>query len=119
MNGITLYVLPAHCTGPSSVFPSVELSLSGLSLGACPNPFSSGTRLVFESPAKSATSLDVFDVSGRAVFKRELGSIDAGPGSIDFDGRDDSGRPLPPGVWFARLRMSSGVEQTVRLVRTQ
>ena len=33
------------------------------------------------------------------------GRVSAGPGSITWNGRNDSGRALPPGTYFAKLTM--------------
>lgn len=70
---------------------------------AKPNPFSGGTRFDVVLETEASIDVVVYDVLGRQV-RREL--LDAGPAgtrTIEFDGRDDDGRPLPGGVYFCRV----------------
>jgi hypothetical protein len=53
-----------------------------------PNPFSTGTSVVFNSPGLSGVTLDVCDTTGRLVNTRNLGSSPAGSHSATWDGRD-------------------------------
>jgi flagellar hook assembly protein FlgD len=69
-----------------------------------PNPFAEATsfRFSLESPA-SEVRLDVVDVSGRrvrALFDRRL---PRGTHILGWDGRDDSGRRVAAGTYFAHL----------------
>jgi hypothetical protein len=47
--------------------------------------------------------LRIYDVQGRKV-RRVLSAASAAPGtySIPWDGRDEGGRPVPPGMYFMR-----------------
>ncbi len=68
-----------------------------------PNPFASRTRIAFSTEVGGHVRLRVFDAMGRLV--RTL--VDGTRGSSDhveyWDGKDQSGRPLPPGAYFYRL----------------
>jgi hypothetical protein len=69
-----------------------------------PNPFASSTSITFEMPsAGGEVRLDVFDVSGRLVSTLVDGTQAGGVHSIEWNGRDDSGRELASGVYFYRL----------------
>jgi hypothetical protein len=52
------------------------------------------------------------DVTGRRVRTLVAGEFAAGARELSFDGRDDSGRELPPGIY--RVRARTGAEITSR-----
>ena len=56
-------------------------------------------------------------ISGRRVRDLARGWLEAGPHALRWDGADDQGRAMPPGVYFAKLRAGddAGVRQMVRL----
>ncbi len=68
-----------------------------------PNPARGRTRIDFDSPARASAALEIVDVTGRRVLRRELGVVERGPGSTAWDGRDDVGRPASPGLYLVRL----------------
>jgi hypothetical protein len=72
--------------------------------GAVPNPFNPMTEIRFELPARSRTSLGVYDVSGRLVRVLVADVREAGAHSERWDGCDDAGRPAASGVYYARLQ---------------
>lgn len=79
--------------------------------GARPNPVRGGSMSVaFTLPASGQARLDLVDVSGRRVAGREVGSLGAGPHTIDLA----SGRTLAPGVYM--LRLTRGTEHRVSRV---
>ncbi len=69
-----------------------------------PNPFNPLTSISFVIP-EGATDvrLTLHDVSGRAVRTLVDGAMPPGPARVAWDGRDDLGRQLSSGVYFARL----------------
>jgi len=72
-----------------------------------PNPFSSTTTITAVLRGDEVTGLsrlEIFDVAGRVVKSFEI--MEKVPGSVRFvwDGRDDSGRGVPSGVYFCRLQ---------------
>lgn len=76
----------------------------GLSRPA-PNPAREGTRIRFALPpgiAPSSCRLALYDARGRLVrlWNAPRSSFS---GEIDWDGRDERGRPVPPAVYFFRL----------------
>lgn len=70
-----------------------------------PNPFDSGgggTAFGFKLVGPAETRLEIFDARGRRV--RTLWRGAAWGGSpVVWDGRDDGARPVPAGVYWARL----------------
>jgi len=72
-----------------------------------PNPFSTSVRLTFASPelaTPSVISLEILDVTGRCVVHRHFPVHGARPVTLDWNGCDEHGCPLPSGVYNCRLR---------------
>ena len=80
---------------------------------ARPSPFNPRTRLDFELPRAGKARLDVFDVTGRLVATLVAGPQPAGPGSVDWDGRDSHGAKVGSGVYLYRLT-AEGSRQIAR-----
>jgi hypothetical protein len=83
-----------------------------IELRAAPNPSRSGTTLFVRSGSPGEQSIVVRDIAGRVVRRLESGRFDAGPRSVAWDGRDDLGRAVPPGVYLARYLTPAGARQT-------
>lgn len=87
--------------------PNLALSVSGPARGA--------VAIRFSLSAQDAASLRIYDVAGRGV--RELWHGAAGPGEnhVVWDGRDDTGRGVPPGLYIVRLA-TRGAARNARLL---
>ncbi len=103
--------------GPASVGASAPAGGARL-LPNAPNPFATGTAVRFELPVAADVTLSIVDVAGRTVRVLADGRMAAGSHAPLWDGRDDAGRAVSPGCYFARLT-GAGVTRTVgmRLVR--
>jgi photosystem II stability/assembly factor-like uncharacterized protein len=66
-----------------------------------PNPFNATTLISFSLPQAADMRLRVFDVTGREVFSRDLGTMNAGTHRVPFDAAS-----LSSGVYIARLETS-------------
>uniref|UniRef100_A0A832MKJ3 FlgD/Vpr Ig-like domain-containing protein n=1 Tax=Eiseniibacteriota bacterium TaxID=2212470 RepID=A0A832MKJ3_UNCEI len=84
-------------------------------LRAEPNPARGALALAVEPHAAGWQSLEAFDVTGRAVRRIEAGWRPAAPRRVAWDGRDDSGRALPPGVYLVVLRAGGAPAASVRV----
>ena len=71
--------------------------------GAEPNPFNPSTTLEYALASPGRAVLTVHDVRGRLVRTLVDGRMPAGTRSVEWDGRDDAGRPLAGGAYVARL----------------
>jgi len=81
-----------------------------------PNPFNPRTTLAFELSESGPVRLAVYDASGRRVRELVRGELVAvGRHDVEWNGRDDLGRPVASGVYFARLEAADSVA-TVRMV---
>jgi len=76
-----------------------------------PNPFNPYTVITFELARQEAVTLFIYDASGRRVRNLIAGDVrSAGDHHTTWDGRNDSGREMPSGIYLYRLTSSSGVE---------
>jgi flagellar hook assembly protein FlgD len=92
---------------------------AALALGpGFPNPLRGGTQLAYSLPRAGAVTLRIYDVNGRARRTLEDGARSAGAHRIAWDGRDDAGRTLPSGSYFARLDFAGAhATRTLVLIR--
>ena len=68
-----------------------------------PNPFNPVTTISFTLPSAARVTLAVFDAEGRLVRSLVDDTLEGGIKQIEWDGRDDAGRPASSGVYFYRL----------------
>jgi len=71
-----------------------------------PNPARGSVRLALAAPAAGTLSVTILDVAGRRV--RDLSrDVSAGPVDVAWDLRGDDARHVPPGLYFASVRLGS------------
>jgi len=78
-------------------------------IGAMPNPVGESTCLTFGLAEDGEADLGVFDVAGRRVRLLAAERYCVGQHTVIWDGRDDAGRDVSPGIYLVRL--SSGTFQ--------
>ena len=83
---------------------------------AIPNPFTVTTSIGFDLPRAGHADLLIYDLAGRAVKHLISDDLPAGAHVATWDGRDDGGRKVAPGVFFYRL-VGPGVQASKRMVR--
>jgi IPT/TIG domain-containing protein/flagellar hook capping protein FlgD len=81
-----------------------------------PNPFTARTSIRFELPRSGSARLYVYDLVGRTVKKLVEGEVVSGAHEISWDGRDNAGALVSPGVYLLDLR-AEGYRATRRLLR--
>jgi len=74
-----------------------------------PNPFNPSTTIELNVPRAGDVSLKVFNVRGELVRSLVDGVLEAGPHSIVWDGRNESGARVSSGVYFYETRLGSEV----------
>lgn len=83
-----------------------------------PNPFAPRTTIHFQVPEASVVDLGIYNVLGQRVRTLPAGDLPGGEHSQEWDGRDDRGEDLPPGIYFVRITIGSASEsQRLVLVR--
>lgn len=89
---------------------------TGDRLVCAPNPVRAGARLAFEVPRKGWVRLGVYDVTGRRVREAFRGWVDPGWHAARWDGRNEGGARVGPGVYFCRMEFGGRTVETRRLV---
>lgn len=111
LDGIALAV-----AGDPLDVPVTPGGTSRLAFGAAtPNPFSGATRIALSLPASGHVRVEVFGPDGRRVRTLADRDADAGALSLAWDGRDERGTAVPPGVYLARAT-HAGASATRRVV---
>lgn len=68
-----------------------------------PNPFNLLTRISYQLPERTSVSLKIYNLSGQLVKTLVEGQKPSGWHSVQWDGRDDSGKAVASGIYFYRL----------------
>lgn len=100
---------PADVVAPPTRDPATFVVVSE------PNPFSGHTRISLDSPTPYPIRLTIVDIRGRLI--REFADPDPAGGTRSFlwNGTDDLGQRVAPGVYFYDLK-AAGSRRTGRLV---
>lgn len=101
--------------GPVSV--RVPPRPSALALRATsPNPFTQRLSLTLAVPAATRGAVRIYDVQGKSVRTLTDGPLEAGEHALEWDGRDASGQPAAPGMYFLAAD-AGGQSARLRVVR--
>ncbi len=110
---VTSYVCNEGAPSPQVVNGLIQVSTTSgvgdaravFALGApSPNPFRAGSRIPFSiPPGSSRVTLAVYGLDGARVRTLVDGPRPAGPQEAWWDGRDESGRAVGPGLYFLKL----------------
>ncbi len=106
-------LIPAGTADVTEGALPVEFALHG----ATPNPLRGSGLIRYALPRAAAVRLALFDAAGRRVRLLADGERPAGEHAAAWDGRDDAGRALGAGLYFARLD-AAGRTFTHRVVLT-
>jgi hypothetical protein len=68
-----------------------------------PNPFNSGTMISYDLPKEAQVSLSIYNLEGQPVCQLVQETQPAGRHAINWNGTDQSGRPVGSGVYAYRL----------------
>ena len=111
-----LTVIPAQCDAASSV-PPPAAPVPVVRLSAFPSPFAGTTVFHLDLP-RSGRSGSRSTMRADVRSARCSASRSPGPREVRWDGLDDSGRRLPAGVYWSRLRAGAG-EAVTRVTMTR
>lgn len=80
-----------------------------------PNPFNPTTVISYELDRRLDVHMDIYDVQGRLVRRLVDAVREPGLYSIEWDGKNASGRSVSSGIYFYRLQ-AGGAVQTRKMV---
>lgn len=87
--------------------PGLDLVPASASLSQnSPNPFNAATQIEYTLDRDGIVQLAVFNILGQRVATLENSFQPAGNHITIWDGRDDDGRDIPSGIYFARMTTS-------------
>ncbi len=81
---------------------------------ARPNPFRTATIINLQPTTRGPVTVGIYNAAGRLVRGLAANRQPSPVGSLLWDGRDDTGQPVPPGVYVCRVS-SPDSEATLRL----
>ena len=74
-----------------------------------PNPFNPVTTIAFELSYMNNVEIQVFNALGREVRTLLNTNLPAGDHSVEWDGMDDQGNAVAPGVYVYRMIASNRI----------
>lgn len=90
-----------------SEYDQFPLPLSFEAAQNYPNPFCSETAIVYKVNSPREMNITIFDILGREVKSIRQGFREIGVHKYVWDGKDEAGRRVLPGVYFYRLKSGS------------
>lgn len=107
------YVTPIPAGfGTAGATATGAVAVEAALLQNAPNPFQKSTRISYQLEADRDVAIRIYDVSGRIVRNLEATGR-AGTNSVEWNGRDDSGRRTVAGLYYYRLE-SPGLRTPAR-----
>jgi hypothetical protein len=94
--------------------PQAEAA-TGLKLRVVPNPVWANACLKFHLQREAKVCFSIFSVSGRLVWKEDLGLRSPGPHQCHWTGIDQRGLTVAPGIYIVRVAAGSN-RSTARIV---
>lgn len=76
-------------------------------ISCAPNPFSTSIDISAQNLPKGLISMDIFNLRGQKVMRKETNHLTNDAFSLKWDGKDFRGRDLPAGLYFIRLTKNS------------
>jgi hypothetical protein len=73
--------------------------------GSHPNPMTSAAAIEYGMPATSDVVMFIINVAGQVVRTYRATRQKPGRYVIHWDGKDDSGQPVSPGIYFCQLKL--------------
>jgi len=115
-NGPTLWQVLEDAGYGGTAVEDLPRPVRGRLLNAYPNPFNPSTQLGFVLDLPARLTLAIHDVSGRCVRVIWDGPRASGEGHVAWNGRDDAGRALPSGIYFADMSLDGRRVESRKLV---
>ncbi len=108
-----LQILPVQCE-PVGNAENTDIAAT-FRLRTVPNPAWRQAAIRFELPTAGSVRTTIHDVAGRLVRCLQDEIMSVGVHDVVWDGRDDAGREVVPGIYLARVSTNAGT-RTARVV---
>lgn len=119
--------LPGHTPdyiGPALGFRSVKRDVSSSvndirlehGLNNCPNPFNGTTVISYSLKISGRVSLEIFDMTGHEVITLVNENLAGGKHSVVWDGKNNSGETVAPGIYFCILNIDDKPMTTTKIM---
>lgn len=96
---------------------NAEDELRNVRIQAYPNPFADNLKIDFNnSAASNQVSVDIVDLAGRMVFRKDAGRLPAGMNTLRLNVSNSS---ITPGIYMVRLRINGQIVNTTKLVKAR
>ena len=82
----------------------------------CPNPFSHSTVIGYHLPVSGKVVLKVFDMQGQEIQTLVNNNQPAGKHSVVWDGKNNSGNIVEPGVYFYHMKAGNDFSGTKKML---
>lgn len=102
--GGVLYLFPTPESGTDVPGDGLADSGAKLQISNYPNPFFDLTSIQYVAPQSSIIRATIYNVSGQAIRSFDETLVQAGSHTLDWDGRDDSGRNVSAGIYLYEVR---------------
>lgn len=96
-------------SGATGSVPARGAGYGAVILSSRPNPFAGSTTIRFNLPEPSPVRLVLYDVTGEAVRVLLDRAMAAGEHSATWDGKDEMGRRVAPGIYFSAIERNGEV----------
>ncbi len=96
---------------PATLAPPVAFAIHPVT----PNPFMGRTRVAFDLPEAREADIRVYDVRGARVRTLASGVYGAGRHALEWNGADDAGSRVHPGLYLVRIRLGA-VQHSQKLI---
>ena len=91
---------------PDFMTDTPEISTTTYQLSVAPNPFNPTTEISFALAQAGPAEVRIYDLRGQLVRRLDAGYCEAGNHKVAWYGRDNTGRQVASGVFFATLYRS-------------
>lgn len=115
---LTVLALVGMALAPALMPTSLPAGESGMSMKSVyPNPFTDGTTFQLTMPRPGNIRIAVYDIVGKHIKLLKEEMHPAGFEDVYWDGRDEAGTPVAPGVYICSLYSDNSVVTSVKVVK--
>jgi len=112
-------------SSPDSIKVSVErdhFGMDGDAVGSggvygYPNPFHESICIGIDLQKSSTVAYHIFDLQGRQLYLGETSRIASGYQEITWDGMDQEGKSVPPGIYLCRIEFGDYRVRNLQLIK--